>query len=54
VSQPTRTSARGPWRIEHHDVLDSTNRHALAAARSGADDGLVVVADEQTAGQQNR
>jgi BirA family biotin operon repressor/biotin-[acetyl-CoA-carboxylase] ligase len=32
-------------------VLDSTNRHALDAARRGAADGLVVVADEQTAGR---
>ncbi len=31
--------------------LDSTNRHALDAARAGAADGLVVVADEQTAGR---
>ncbi len=48
---PARTSARGPWRVEWFARLDSTNRHALEAARGGADDGLVVVADEQTAGR---
>jgi BirA family biotin operon repressor/biotin-[acetyl-CoA-carboxylase] ligase len=31
--------------------LDSTNRRALDAAREGTDDGLVVVADVQTAGR---
>lgn len=48
---PARTSERGPWRVEWFATLDSTNRHALAAARVGAADGLVVVADEQTAGR---
>jgi BirA family biotin operon repressor/biotin-[acetyl-CoA-carboxylase] ligase len=32
-------------------MLDSTNRYALDVARDGADDGLVVVADVQTAGR---
>jgi BirA family biotin operon repressor/biotin-[acetyl-CoA-carboxylase] ligase len=31
--------------------VDSTNRYVLDAARSGAADGLVVVADRQTAGR---
>jgi BirA family biotin operon repressor/biotin-[acetyl-CoA-carboxylase] ligase len=31
--------------------LDSTNRHALELARQGAPEGLVVVADHQTAGR---
>jgi len=31
--------------------LDSTNRHALDLARQGAPEGLVVVADHQTAGR---
>ena len=48
---PARTSERGPWRVEWYSTLDSTNRHALDAARAGAPDGLVVVADEQTAGR---
>ena len=41
----------GRWRVERFAELDSTNRHALEAARSGAEDGLVVVADHQTAGR---
>ena len=48
---PARTSERGRWRVEWHSTLDSTNRYALDAARSGAADGLVVVADVQTAGR---
>jgi len=51
VPAPARTSERGPWRVEWFSSLDSTNRHALDAARAGATDGLVVVADEQTAGR---
>src|SRR5438270_9593123 len=31
--------------------LDSTNRHALELARQGVPEGLVVVADHQTAGR---
>ena len=48
---PARTSERGPWRVEWFATLDSTNRRALDAARDGAPGGLVVVADEQTAGR---
>jgi BirA family biotin operon repressor/biotin-[acetyl-CoA-carboxylase] ligase len=51
VPAPARTSERGPWRVERHLSLDSTNRYALDAARAGAEDGLVVVADVQTAGR---
>jgi BirA family biotin operon repressor/biotin-[acetyl-CoA-carboxylase] ligase len=51
VPAPARTSERGRWRVEWHDTLDSTNRHALDAARQGSPDGLVVVADEQTEGR---
>ncbi|HLM16756.1 MAG TPA: biotin--[acetyl-CoA-carboxylase] ligase [Acidimicrobiia bacterium] len=51
MSAPARTSERGPWRVEWFSTLDSTNRYAAAAARAGAPDGLVVVADEQTAGR---
>jgi BirA family biotin operon repressor/biotin-[acetyl-CoA-carboxylase] ligase len=51
VPAPARTSERGPWRVEWHASLDSTNRYALDAARAGADHGLVVVADVQTAGR---
>ena len=41
----------GRWRVEHFAELDSTNRHVLDAARAGAADGLVAVADVQTAGR---
>jgi BirA family biotin operon repressor/biotin-[acetyl-CoA-carboxylase] ligase len=41
----------GRWRVEHFAELDSTNRHLLDAARAGAVDGLVTVADVQTAGR---
>jgi BirA family biotin operon repressor/biotin-[acetyl-CoA-carboxylase] ligase len=51
VPEPARTSERSGWRVEWFSSLDSTNRHALDAARAGAADGLVVVADVQTAGR---
>jgi BirA family transcriptional regulator, biotin operon repressor / biotin---[acetyl-CoA-carboxylase] ligase len=51
VSAPARTSERGRWRVVWFSTLDSTNRYALDAAREGAPGGLVVVADEQTAGR---
>jgi BirA family biotin operon repressor/biotin-[acetyl-CoA-carboxylase] ligase len=51
VPAPARTSERGPWRVVWHASLDSTNRYALDAARAGAPDRLVVVADVQTAGR---
>jgi len=41
----------GGFRVEHHAELDSTNRHLIDAARAGAPDRLVVVADHQTAGR---
>ncbi len=39
------------WTVRNFASLDSTNRYALAAARDGAAAGLVVVAEEQTAGR---
>jgi BirA family biotin operon repressor/biotin-[acetyl-CoA-carboxylase] ligase len=51
VPAPVRTSEVGRWRVEHFAELDSTNRYVLAAARAGAADGLVAVADVQTAGR---
>ncbi len=48
---PARISELGRWRIEHFIELDSTNRRLLEAARAGAADGLVAVADVQTAGR---
>jgi BirA family biotin operon repressor/biotin-[acetyl-CoA-carboxylase] ligase len=37
--------------VERLDSVDSTNRYVLDAARAGAAEGLVVVADHQTAGR---
>ena len=37
--------------LEVHPVIDSTNARAVALARAGAPEGLVVVAEEQTAGR---
>jgi BirA family biotin operon repressor/biotin-[acetyl-CoA-carboxylase] ligase len=37
--------------ILHFDTLDSTNTEAANQARAGADEGLCIVADEQTAGR---
>ena len=51
MSAPPRSSDRGRWHIERFAELDSTNRYVLDAARDGAADGLVAVADVQTAGR---
>ena len=50
-SLPTRALGK---RIEYHRVADSTNELALRAAKAGAPHGLVVAADEQTAGRGRR
>ena len=47
-------SRRGRWRIRRLDTIDSTNRWLLDEARSGAPEGLVVIADHQTAGRGRR
>jgi BirA family transcriptional regulator, biotin operon repressor / biotin---[acetyl-CoA-carboxylase] ligase len=39
------------WDVRRHAVLDSTNREAADLARAGAPEGVVVVADHQTAGR---
>jgi BirA family transcriptional regulator, biotin operon repressor / biotin---[acetyl-CoA-carboxylase] ligase len=39
------------WRIEHFDVIDSTNTWLAARAVEGAPEGLVAVADFQSAGR---
>jgi BirA family biotin operon repressor/biotin-[acetyl-CoA-carboxylase] ligase len=39
------------WRIEHFDVIDSTNTWLAARASEGAPEGLVAVADFQSAGR---
>src|SRR3954468_24792706 len=51
VPGPARISEPGRWRVERFAELDSTNRYVLDAARGGSADGLVVVADVQTAGR---
>jgi BirA family biotin operon repressor/biotin-[acetyl-CoA-carboxylase] ligase len=40
--------------VRHHQEVDSTNRVAADLARAGAPDGVVVVADHQTAGRGRR
>ena len=37
--------------VIHHDTLESTNTEAADQARRGVDEGLYIVADEQTAGR---
>jgi len=39
------------WDVRRHAELDSTNRLAADLARAGAPEGVVVVADHQTAGR---
>jgi BirA family biotin operon repressor/biotin-[acetyl-CoA-carboxylase] ligase len=46
VSEPTRT-----WTVRRFAEIDSTNRLLLDEARAGAPEGLVAVADHQTAGR---
>jgi BirA family biotin operon repressor/biotin-[acetyl-CoA-carboxylase] ligase len=39
------------WDVRRHAALDSTNREAADLARAGAPEGVVVVAEHQTAGR---
>lgn len=39
------------WRIEHFDVIESTNTYVGNCARNGSAEGLVAVADFQLAGK---
>src|SRR5438309_1072500 len=49
---PTAVPGERPtWTIRRFDELDSTNRFALDRAREHEPEGLVVVADHQTAGR---
>ncbi len=50
MSEPLTLSAPG-LRLQQLSSVDSTNRVAADAARAGAAEGLVVVADVQTAGR---
>jgi BirA family biotin operon repressor/biotin-[acetyl-CoA-carboxylase] ligase len=42
------------WRLRRFATIDSTNRWLLDQARAGEPEGLVAVADEQTAGRGRR
>jgi BirA family biotin operon repressor/biotin-[acetyl-CoA-carboxylase] ligase len=44
-------AAGGAWDIRSFATLDSTNRYVLDAARHGEPEGVVAVADHQTAGR---
>jgi BirA family biotin operon repressor/biotin-[acetyl-CoA-carboxylase] ligase len=46
-----RDYRREGWDIRYLERVDSTNTALLAAGRQGADEGLVYVVDEQTAGR---
>jgi BirA family biotin operon repressor/biotin-[acetyl-CoA-carboxylase] ligase len=46
-----RTKIIGTHLIEHHDLLTSTQDRAWELVRSGVEEGVVVVADEQTCGR---
>jgi len=39
------------FNIQHFETLDSTNKEAMRQAVTGADEGLVIVAEEQTEGR---
>jgi BirA family transcriptional regulator, biotin operon repressor / biotin---[acetyl-CoA-carboxylase] ligase len=41
----------GQWEVRRFDEIDSTNSYLKAQASEGAPDGLVAVADHQTAGR---
>ena len=46
-----RAATRPVWRVRRLTSVDSTNRLVLDEARRGEPEGLVVVADQQTAGR---
>jgi BirA family biotin operon repressor/biotin-[acetyl-CoA-carboxylase] ligase len=50
----SKASQAERWRVKRFDTIDSTNRWLLDEARRGEPEGLVVVADEQTAGRGRR
>jgi BirA family biotin operon repressor/biotin-[acetyl-CoA-carboxylase] ligase len=51
VPEPTGTAEVGRFTVRRFAELDSTNRYLLDEAAAGARDGLVAVADHQTAGR---
>src|ERR1700694_3138045 len=47
-----REAGSGPaWTVRRFNSIDSTNSYLIDQARGGAEEGLVVVADHQTAGR---
>jgi BirA family transcriptional regulator, biotin operon repressor / biotin---[acetyl-CoA-carboxylase] ligase len=44
-------SGEPSWQVRHFTSLPSTNQYLLEQARSGAEEGLVAVADHQSAGR---
>lgn len=48
------TEPAGARLVRHFPTIGSTNEHALALAGTGAPDGSVVIADQQTAGRGRR
>ncbi|MDX8382697.1 MAG: biotin--[acetyl-CoA-carboxylase] ligase, partial [Ghiorsea sp.] len=39
------------FNVQHYASLDSSNKEALRQAENGANEGLVIVAEAQTAGK---
>jgi len=48
------TPSKLAWEIRRFDAIDSTNRYLLDEARAGAPEGVVAIADHQTAGRGRR
>ena len=51
ATRRVRPGTGGSWEIRRFATIDSTNRYLLAEARAGAPDGVVAVADHQSAGR---
>jgi len=51
TSNQQRTKIVGTHLIEHHELLISTQNRAWELVKSGAEEGVVVIADEQTCGR---
>lgn len=51
LAAPLGDGAGPPWRVEVYDESTSTNAVVAEEARAGAPEGLVVVAEHQTAGR---
>jgi len=51
ANPPASGTEAARWDVRHLPSIDSTNRYVLDEARAGAPNGLVAVADHQTAGR---